>query len=515
MSTRAAPWLAAALALVIALLVLSGFDSQRGAPALRAADLPPAIGASAVSRMKVAYAGPRVLDGREVLRARVRRPLTRVIAVTFLLDGRPLGSDTTAPHRLDIDASLLAPGRHRLRVEAVDRLGNRARSRPVRVRTGGSAPAAQELTGALAALAHGDVTVRLGPGRHVVRHIQLGSGARLVGSGPRTVLVAAGRAWSLLRVHGHGVRVSDLAIDGAGQAERGIGVASGSRDVRLQRLTVRGITDTAVEVWGAHSDVSVQDSRLDGGGVAGAGVFVLGSDASRASSVLRTRIAGYRAYGINFAQRAYDRPRAALHAVALDNRITGIQDLSAASGTHEGGIWTGGVAAAIVGNHIRDAGTDGIQTVGSSTRVTVAANDIANTPVGIYLEHETTDSLFARNRIADVTTGINVEWRYDNAGSSGNTFVANRIDEPDDAGVFVDVGGDRNRIVGNLIVGGSGPAVVLQGSSHNRVTGNLACARAGERLVELRSAGYEDGSAAHPVGNRVDANREVATCAGR
>jgi hypothetical protein len=515
MSLRAAPWLAAALTLVIAALVLSGFDAERGAPAARGlrAGVPPAVDTTAGSPMRVAYTGPRRLNGPVTLRARVRRARARVVAVTFLLNGRPLGSDTTAPHTLDLDAALLAPGRRRLRVEAVDRLGNRALSRTVRVRTGGVVPAAQDLDGALHALARGHVTVRLGPGRHVAGHVELGSGARLVGSGGRTVLVAAEPAWSLVMVRGRGVRVSDLTIDGAGRAERGIGVASGSHDVRLQHLTVRGITDTAVEAWGEHSGVSVQDSRLEGG--AGAGVFDLGSDGSRDTSVIRTRIAGFRGYGINFAQRAYDRPRAALHAVALDNRISGIHDRRADSGTHEGGIWSGGVAAAIIGNRIRDAGTDGIQTVGSSARVAVVANDIAQTPVGIYLEHETSGSLFARNHIADVATGINVEWRYDGAGSSANTIAANRIENPDLAGVFVDVGGDRHRIDGNLVVGGSGPAVVLQGASRNLVTGTRACARPGEPLVLLRSARYEDGTAAHPLANRLQDNSEVATCAGR
>jgi hypothetical protein len=524
MSARAVPWLAGALTVVIVLLVLSGFDAQEEGPAargLRAADIPPALDASAGPAMRVRYAGPRRLHGRVTLRARVRRPRARVVAVTFLLDGKPLGTDTTAPHALDVDASLLKPGRHRIRVQAVDRLGNRAASRPARVRTGGDAGAAlaasptEGLPSALAALARGHVTVRLRPGRYVVPHIELGSGARLVGAGRRTVLAAAAPAWSLLTVRGRGVRVSDLAIDGGGRAERGIGVASGSHDVRLQRLQIRGVTDTGIEAWGVHSQVSVQDSQLDGAGAGGAGVFVLGSDESRDSSVIRTRIRGFRSYGIDFAQRAYDRPATARHAVALDNRIADIHDPRAASGTHEGAIWSGGVAAAIIGNHIRDAGTDGIQTVGSSRRVAVVGNDIASTPVGIYLEHETTESLFARNRIADVATGINVEWRYDGAGSSANTFVENRIDETRLAGVFVDVGGDRNRIAGNLIVGGAGPAVVLQGASHNLVTDNQACARDGEPLVALRSAEYEDGSTAHPLGNQVEGNSEVATCAGR
>ena len=79
----------------------------------------------------------------------------------------------------------------------------------------------------------------------------------------------------------------------------------------------------------------------------------------------------------------------------------------------------------------------------------------------MWFQHETNESLFARNTIADVATGINVEWRYDGNGSSGNTFEGNTIVRSTETGVF-DVQGDRNRIAGNTFAGGTGLAVVLQ-----------------------------------------------------
>ena len=175
------------------------------------------------------------------------------------------------------------------------------------------------------------MTVRLAPGRYVVPHLELGGGTRLVGSGPRTVLAAAAGGWSLVTVRGRGVRLSDLTLDGGGRAERAVGVAGGSHDVRLQRLRIRGIRVTGVEVWGAHSGISVQDSTIAGSRARGAGVFELGSDDSRDMSVIRTRISGFRSHGINFAQRAYDRPAAALRALALDNDISDIDDPGAAT----------------------------------------------------------------------------------------------------------------------------------------------------------------------------------------
>ena len=520
MSKRRRPvWVITALGLCGAALLLSAFDVERAGP-LGAGRIGASVALRPAPPARVAYTGPRRLQGVAILRARVRRGSGRIVAVTFLLDGRPLGTDTRAPYRLDVDASLLPKGRHRVRVTAVDSLGARAAGHAVRVRiAGGRRPlTVTPATGfgpVRDALAEGDVRVRIAPGRYVVSQLELGAGARLAGSGPRTVLTAAAPGFSLVTVRGSGVRLSDLTIDGAGRADRAVGVAAGSHDVRLQRLRIRGIRVTGVEAWGVHSRISVQDSVIDGAGAAGSGVFELGSDRSRDMSVIRTRISGFRSYGINFAQRAYDRPAAALHALALDNRISAIDDPGAADGTHEGGIWSGGVAAAIIGNRVRDTGWDGIQTVGSSRRVTVVGNRVARTRVGIYLEHETNDSLFARNVIEETVTGINVEWRYDDAGSSGNTFEANRVVRPSEAGLFVDVEGDRNRIVGNVVAGGSGPAVVLQGASGNLVAGNRACDRPGERVVVEQSARHDDGRAAHSLRNRLRDNASVPACPDR
>jgi len=382
------------------------------------------------------------------------------------------------------------------------------------------------------ALRRGNVTVRLAPGRYQVRGLELGSGARLVGSGTGTVLAPPPGAeyWALLVARGSGIRISDLAIDGGGgpaaptSAEGGIAVAvfDGSRDVRLQRLHIRGVRTDGVNAWGAHASVSVQDSVIDGGGSARAGVFTLGSDRSRDTSVIRTRIRGFRSFGILLGQTAFGRTRAALHGVALDNEISDIRDPdrdacvtdtrnASGCGTNEGGIWTGGVAAAIIGNTIRRARWDGIETVGSSTRTTVVANEIRETRTGIYLEHSTNESLIARNLIVDAETGINVEWLHDGVGSSRNTFTFNRVVRAD-SGLFVDVGSDGNRIVGNVFVGGARPAITLQGSSENLVQGNVGCGGAVTPLVTLETARWEDGSSARSGRNRLVGNRSVTTC---
>jgi Right handed beta helix region len=510
------------LALVGA-LALTGCASSTTAPAADPA---------ADGRPTVEFLGPDRVSRPTELRAQASAgPGSRVVAVTFVLGRRPLGTDTTPPYLLDVDPALLPQGTQALRVEAVDNLGRRASAGPreVTIEPQGSkildaAPGAS-FRRARAALDDGNVTVRLAPGRYDVDELALRSGSRLVGSGPRTILRAppGRRYWALLVAKGKNIRISDLTLDGggpvSGDSEGGIGVAifDGSSDVRLQRLRLIRVRTDGVNTWGAHSNISIQDSRIEGDGTAEAGIVALGSDESRDTSAIRNRVRGFRGFGILLQQQEHGRPAADLHGLVLDNVVSDIRDPSRdgcwtaakyrtpGCGTNEGGIWTGGVEASVIGNVVRRARWDGIETVGSSTRTTIVDNEIYDTRTGIYLEHATHRSLIARNLIVDALTGINVEWRHEGAGSSRNTFADNRIVSAE-TGIFVDVGGDHHRILRNVFVRGGGPAIVLQGSSHNVVRANRACGGAGQPLVAFSEARFDDGRRARPRNNRLHGN---------
>jgi parallel beta-helix repeat protein len=460
----------------------------------------------------------------------------RIAAVTFLLDGSPLGSDTIAPYTLTLNPGLVRPGRHTLTVSAVDTHGRRSSTHPAAITTDRFRTQAlttspgKGVERALAALRRGHVTVRLAPGQYHLDDVTIGDGARLIGSGPRTVIAApSGSYFAVLVARGRDIAISNLTVDGGGPGPgRGIAVAvfDGSRNVRLSRLRLTHVRQDGVNVWGAYSNVSVQDSVIEGDGNAQVGVFALGSDRSRDTSVIRTRIRGFRSHGILLAQRAYGRPTAALHGLALDNVVSDIRDpardrcyyapnTTPKCGTNEGGIWTGGVEAAIIGNTIVRARWDGIETVGSSTRTTVVGNRIRDTRTGIYLEHSTNDSLFAGNVVSGARTGINVEWWHDGQGSTRNTFSSNRIFSATKGGLFVDVGDDGNQIVQNVFVGGARPAIVLQGTSDNVVRRNLGCGAGNEALVGEQSAYNESGTRAVPRRNRVSGNSTGTSCGSR
>ena len=479
-------------------------------------------------------ATPGTVAGPTTLKAIAKARSGRVVAVTFLLDGGPLGSDTVAPYTLLLDPGLVRPGSHRLRVTAVDNLGRRRSTTPVALRTERyhtkalTATPEKGLGRALAALRRGGVTVRLGPGRYQLHDAKLGDGARLLGSGPETVIAApSGTSYfALLVAKGRNIEISDLTVDGGGPGPgQGFAVAvfDGSRDVQLSRLRLTRVRTDGVNVWGAFSNVSIQDSLIEGGGTARTGVFSLGSDRSRDTSVIRTRVRGFRSHGILLAQKEYGRPAAALHGLALDNVVTDIRDpardrcvtephTTPKCGTNEGGIWTGGVEAAIIGNTILRARWDGIETVGSSTRTTIVGNEIRSTRTGIYVEHSTHDSLVSKNLVVDAGTGINVEWWHEGQGSTRNTFTSNRIVSAARSGLFVDVGDDGNQIVENIFVGGARPAIILQGSSDNVVRRNVGCPAGDEELVREQSAYYDSGARAVPRRNRIAGNITSSSC---
>lgn len=511
-----------ALLLMIAGCGGSSIAAQNGPPVVRSADALAAVTAPARATggtLAVSYRGPRTLRGRITVRAKVSDD-TRIVAATFMFAGRPLGTVTRAPWTLDVDAALLPEGPVSLSIVAVDRLGRRAVSRTVEVRVlpGGEtvlhASPHRRLAHALRALARGSATVKLAPGRYRVDQIVLGPDARLFGSGPGTILTprpGTGGA-AMLSTRSDDVRISDLTVDGAGQIDDGVSIGDGARDVRVQRLDISGVRINGAAVWGAHRDVSIQDSTVLGGGTAAnAGVLDQGSVDSRDTSVVRTRVSGFVGYGVLFAQRFYGLRSAALHNLALDNTIKNIIDPNRHDGTDAGGIWTGGVAAAVIGNAISNTGTDGIETVGSSTSDEIIDNNVQNTPVAIYIEHSTNRSLVLANRIANVGTGINVEWRHAGGGSDANAFSYNQI-AATRVGVFVDVLEDHNSIVGNIFRGTRATPVILQGSSYNTVRGNLACPGGSAPFIVQQAALSQSGALARSGHNRLVDNERTSPC---
>ena len=473
---------------------------------------------------RVAYSGPRTIAVGATLRAVVSLQPEHVAGVSFAVDGIPVGSDTTPPYSVPLLPGEIDPGVHRLTVQLVERTGSRTLSPPVEVDVVAPrrskvlvASPSHGLRRALAALRRGGATVRLLPGHFRLAEVRLGSGATLLGSGPSTVIEApAGTYGSVLTVTGSTVRVADLVVDGGGQgpATSGGGVAvaveTGSRNVLLRNLRIVRARTFGVYETGLLSDVSIQDSSITSDGTGDAGVLAV-IDSASDLSVARTTITGFRSFGINFVQQTFGNVSSGLRNVALDNTITDIVDKVDTQGRSQGGIWSGGAQASLIGNRIARTGWDGIETVGSSDGVAIVRNRISATRTGVYVEHQTTHSLIADNAVTDVLTGINVEWTYGGVGSDLNRFVGNTIRRASLVGLFLDVGSDGNVVQRNSFRDVASPAIVLQGASRNVVTNNVVCGTSGPMVVE-RNGLWDANSPAVPSENVVRPNRVMSTC---
>ena len=495
-----APLLAVLACLAVALpaLAVAAERAQRAAP--------PAL----------AYAGPTTVRAGTTLTARV--PSDRnIVAATFRVDGKPFASDTVPPYTGRVLSGELEPGSHRVVVEIVYRSGDRRRSKPSQIavpRRGGQrmltvSPA--RFASAARRMAAGNVAVRLLPGRYPVRDMHIGSNVTLVGSGPSTVLqTAADDHWAGLVLKGSDITVANLAIRPSSAAQgRGIAVQPGSQRVTLRRLDISRTRDAGVYVWGNASEVTLQDSRIDGGTTAVSGVIVRTGEGNDAS-VIRTRITRFAGFGVLFSQVRHDNRSAGLRNVALDNDIADIDATEDTDGRSKGGIWSGGALASIIGNRVTRSGWDGIETVGSSYQVVIARNTISSTRVGIYLEHATNSSLISRNVITGVRTGINVEWFYNGIGSADNQFVENVVHNAR-IGIFVDYGSDRNLLSKNRFHYGGRPSIILQGASANRVVQNVACGAEGS-IVREQVADPGTGVSVLGTGNVIEANTSVPAC---
>ena len=477
----------------------------------------PATGCGAAEPL-LRIAGPDTVRGWTTIRAETSVPVANVAAISLRVNGRTIGSDTTPPYAVLVDGTALRRGRHQATLELVRRDGSRVRSSTaIAVIAGGHqrelvASPHHGFERALRALARGNVTVRLAPGRYPVSALRLGNGARLVGSGSATVLAApAGPYWAAVVVDGNDTLLSRLAIDGAGDGGgegHAIVVQSGVRGFVARELIIQRVRRVGVYAWGSLNDISVQDARITSGGYAEAGV-IAALPAGNDLSVIRSRIAGFRNWGINFVQSPHENRATGLRALALDNVVTDIDAPEDTHGTTKGGIWSGSAGAAIIGNVIRRTGWDGIETVGSSHDVSIVDNRIYDTPVGIYLEHSTTRSMIARNVIVNTRTGINVEWEYGGVGSGQNVFARNHVLRASSVGLFIDVGADDNRVFANRLDAGVA-GIVLQGSSQNHIARNVVCRAVS--AIEQRVGMWDDKRAAQPVANRLERNRLTRTC---
>jgi hypothetical protein len=197
-----------------------------------------------------------------------------------------------------------------------------------------------------------------------------------------------------------------------------------------QLATNRG----AVTTWGGSGAV-VQDVQIEGGRVAWFGVRGTNPDGMTVERVVVTHVLSD---GVRLSDNRPD-SKAVVRRVA-DVRVFGADNPEGLGGTGEACVWIGHrVAEPVRRIRARHCGAMGLWT-GNASRDTIFEDvTVRDTPVGVYVEHETTRVVFRRLDLSAAHTGFNVEWWYGGAGSSQLTLEAFRIAAGDTA-VFLDAG---------------------------------------------------------------------------
>src|SRR5262249_49777213 len=157
-----------------------------------------------------------------------------------------------------------------------------------------------------------------------------------------------------------------------------------------------------IEIWSAHSGVSIQDSAIDGGTRASTGIRDYQSDdVSGDDGVFRTQVSGFQDYGVLF--QAWDSGHwvPGERNLAVGNTARSMQNPATDNGTNEAGIWLGGQDNIAYDNTVDDTGWEGVWTGGLHSHPIVAHNTLTNLKVaGVYLEHSSDDAVIADNTIA-------------------------------------------------------------------------------------------------------------------
>jgi hypothetical protein len=223
------------------------------------------------------------------------------------------------------------------------------------------------------------------------------------------------------------------------------------------RKTLHG---SIVHVWGSAAHASVLDTWLDGRAVVDAGLVVRQPEGFSARRIVAT---GFRSYGVVVdpndmhyqARRPFTLQDLSVSRVA--RRVPGSSD-----GTAEACLWLGsrGIVRRV---SVRRCGVTGVWT-GTATRHSRIEDAVVDrTPVGIYIEHFTTGTIFRRLRIGpSVSRGVNAEWANPALGgrpASVDSLIEDGYLHTTHVGIYLDQGTTRTVIRRCTFVGQAWAAI--------------------------------------------------------
>ena len=215
-----------------------------------------------------------------------------------------------------------------------------------------------------------------------------------------------------------------------------------------------------VHVWGSASHASVRDTRLDGNGRVGTGLLV-----RQAQGFVGRRIVaiGFRNDGVvvdpnDMSYRTHS--PFALADLTISQVRRPVQGSS--DGRAEACLWLGSPGT-VQRVDVRRCGITGIWTGTAMQGSHIADATIDRAPVGIYIEHYTTNTTFKHLRVGpNVGRGVNAEWSNLSLGqkpaSSGNVIQGGYF-RTADVGVYLDQGTTRTLVRRCVFVGQAWAAI--------------------------------------------------------
>jgi hypothetical protein len=238
----------------------------------------------------------------------------------------------------------------------------------------------------------------------------------------------------------------------AGASIRGL-----SFDVSDPAKTLNG---AIVHVWGSASDASVRDTRLDGNRRVETGLLV-----RQAQGFVGRRIvaSGFRSYGVvvdpnDVGYRT--RSPFALSDLTISRVRRPVRGSS--NGRAEACLWLGSPGT-VRRVDVRRCGITGIWTGTATHGSHVVDATIDRAPVGIYIEHYTTNATFERLRVGpNVSRGVNAEWSNLALGqkpASSDNLIQDGYFRTTDVGVYLDQGTTRTLIRRCVFVGQAWAAI--------------------------------------------------------
>jgi hypothetical protein len=241
-------------------------------------------------------------------------------------------------------------------------------------------------------------------------------------------------------------------------------------DVRNRSETLDG---DAIHVWGSASRARILDTTVLGHRRIESGIIVRQPEGFVARRVV---VRGFRSYGVLVdpdepgysARRPFRLEDVAVAHVAWPVR-------GASGGRAEACFWLGSRGTTRRVSAV-DCGLAGIWTGTANSGSLVHGAEIDRTPVGIYLEHFTTDGVFERLRVGpSVQRGVNAEWADPAWGgrpaSVGNLFRDSTF-KTSLVGIFLDEGTTRTNVAGCTFAGQSWAGIGNYLGLDNRFQGN-------------------------------------------